>query len=308
MGKWLKIIAFSFLIFILADKAKAQQEQSFMHFMLQQATYNPAVSGNEQNIQFNGLMRQQWVGLSGAPQTYLINIHAPVAMLNGGVGASIINDQIAAFKTTGLKLAYAYRKEFWQGDISFGLSAGLINQSINYAYFNVQDDPLLQGSNDASGMIFNLDLGVFYEEKGHYYLGLSSTQVNQGSMTIDGGATSLKRNIYLHGGYYFTMRQLPDIVFHSSAMAVYTAGAPLQINLGMLAEYNKKFWGGVIYRHQSGLGLMAGIYYKQFTASYAYEINTTSLSNGGSHELMVGYRFKIEIVKGNKSYKNTRYL
>lgn len=308
MVKWLKVIAFSFVLFILVDEAKAQQEQSFMHYMFHQATYNTAVVGNQQSIQLNGLMRQQWVGLSGAPQTFLINIHSPVSVLKGGVGATIINDQIAAFKSTGLKLAYAYRTEFWQGELSLGLSAGLINQSINYSYFNVQDDPLLQGADDASGMIVNLDVGLYYEEKDHYYFGLSSTQINQGTMVIEGGTTALKRNIYIHGGYYFALRQLPNFVFHSSAMAVYTASAPLQINLGMIAEYNKKFWLGVTYRHQSGIGLMSGIYYKQFVASYAYEINTTALKNGGSHELMVGYRFKLELVKGNKSYKNTRYL
>jgi len=29
---------------------------------------------------------------------------------------------------------------------------------------------------------------------------------------------------------------------------------------------------------------------------------------GGSHEIMLNYRFKIEIEKGRKSYKNTRFL
>jgi len=308
MVKWFKIITFSIGFIILVEEVKAQQEQSFTHFMFQQTLFNPAVNGNQPNIQLNGLMRQQWVGLSGAPETFLVNIHAPISFLKGGVGGTIINDQIGAFKSTGLKLAYAYRKDFWQGELSLGLSLGLINKAINYSYFNVQNDPLLQGPDDESGMIFNVDLGVFYEEKGHYYIGLSSTQINQGKMIIEGGATSLKRNVYLHGGYFFALRQIPHIIFHSSAMAVYTAGAPIQINLGMIGEYNKKFWGGVTYRHQSGIGLLAGIYYKQFTASYAYEINTTSLRSGGSHELMLGYRFLIEVVKGKKNYKNTRYL
>lgn len=308
MYKLLKIIAFSVLLLIVSMEAKSQQEQSFTHFMFQPAVFNPAVNGNQPSIQLNGLMRQQWVGLTGAPETYFININAPLSALNGGIGATIINDKIGPFVSTGLKLAYAYRTDFWQGDLSIGLSAGLINKTIDYTYFNVQDDPLLTGTSPGNGMIFNIDIGVFYEEKEHYYIGLSSTQINQGSMLLEAGKISLKRNIYLHGGYYFTLRQLPHIVFHSSAMTMYTVGSPLQINLGISGEYNKKFWGGVTYRHQSGIGLLAGLYYRQFSVGYAYEINTSHLKNGGSHELMIGYRFLIDIVKGSRNYKNTRYL
>ncbi len=308
MVKLLKIIAFSIALIIMGKEAKSQQEQSFTHFMFQQSIFNPAVNGNKPYIQLNGLMRQQWIGLSGAPETFFMNVSAPISFLKGGVGVTIINDKIGPFLSTGLKLAYAYRTSFWQGNLSFGLSLGLINKSINYSYFNVQDDPLLTGADDESGMILNVDLGLFYEEKDHYYFGLSSTQINQGSMLIEGGRTSLKRNVYAHGGYYFTFRQISNIVFHSSAMAVYTAESPVQINLGITGEYNKKFWGGVTYRHQSGIGLLAGLYYRQLSVGYAYEINTTHLKNGGSHELMIAYRFLIEIVKGNRSYKNTRYL
>ncbi len=308
MVKRLSVFAFFVCVIFLVEEAKAQQEQTFTHFMFQQAVFNPAVVGNQPNIQLTGLMRQQWIGMTGAPETFFVNIHAPVSFLKGGVGATIINDQIGPFNSTGLKLAYAYRTQFWQGELSLGLSAGLINQAINYGYFNVQDDPLLTGSDEESGMIFNLDLGLYYQEKDHFYVGLSTTQLNQGKMILEGGATSLKRNIYLHGGYFFALRQLPRIVFQPTAMAVYTNGAPVQINLGIIGEYNKKFWGGVTYRHQSAIGLLAGMFYKQFSVGYAYEINVTPLKNSGTHELIVGYRFLIEIVKENKRYKNTRYL
>jgi len=307
MVKGLKALAlFSFLIF-WSISVRGQQEQTFTHYMFQQAVFNPAAVGNQPSIELNGLMRQQWVGLSGAPETFFVNMHAPMSALHGGLGVTIINDQIGPFQSTGLKLAYAYRTKFRQGELSFGASLGLLNQTIDNAYFNVQGDPVVTGTGDASGMIFNLDAGIYYQQK-NVYIGLSSTQLNQGKLKYDGGQMTLARNIYLHGGYYFSVRTLPNIVFKPSFMMAYTAGAPVEINLGMLAEYNKKFWGGVTYKHQSAIGLMAGLTYKQFRAGYAYEINLTPLKNGGSHELMIGYRFLIEIEKGKKSYKNTRFL
>ncbi|MBN2237502.1 MAG: PorP/SprF family type IX secretion system membrane protein [Bacteroidales bacterium] len=304
----LKAFLLFFVLFLFLDKTMAQQEQTYAHYMFQSAVFNPSTVGNQSSIQLSGLMRQQWVGLAGAPETFFVNIHAPVSILHGGIGATIINDQIGPFGSTGLKLAYAYRTHFWSGDLSIGFSLGFLNNTINYGYFNVTNDPILTGTAEESGMIFNLDAGLFYEEKNHYYFGISSTQFNQGRMTLEGGSTSLARNIYAHGGYYFKVRMLPQIVFNPTVMLVYTQGAPVQINIGFLGEYNKKFWGGVTYRHQSALGIIAGLYFKQFTASYAYEINMTPLKNGGSHEIMVGYRFLIEIEKGKKSYKNTRYL
>ena len=307
MVKTLKVIGFVMGIFLL-QQAKAQQEQSFTHFMFQQAVYNPAATGNQQNIDFSGLMRQQWVGVSGAPETFFVNIQAPISFLRGGAGATIMKDQIGPFSSTGLKLAYAYRSLFWRGELSMGISVGLINKAINYNYFNVSDDPILVGTDNESGMIFNLDLGLFYQEEGRYYIGVSSTQLNQGSMAMAGGSTALKRNVYFHGGYFFSLRQFPQMVFQSSAMAVYTQGAPLQTNIGFTAEYNKKFWGGVIYKPQSGIALLAGVYFRQFRLGYSYDINTTPLKNGGSHELMIGYRFLIEVTKANKGYKNTRFL
>ena len=93
MVRKLKVFAFFVIIVFLVEEAKAQQEQSFTNFMFQQAIFNPAVTGNQPYVQFNGLIRQQWIGLSGAPETYFVNIHAPVSFLQGGVGATIINDQ-----------------------------------------------------------------------------------------------------------------------------------------------------------------------------------------------------------------------
>lgn len=304
--KRLQIIALILIFF--AQQTKGQQEQSFSHFMFQQAVYNPAASGNQESIQLNGLIRQQWIGLNGAPETYFVNIHSPLELLHGGIGATILNDKIGPFSSVGLKLAYAYKTSLWQGDFSTGLSVGLINESIDYGYFNVQDDPFLTSTAVESGMIFNVDAGAYYQEKDRLYIGLASTQLNQGKMIVAAGQTSLKRNIYLQGGYFFKLRQIPQVVFHPSAMLVYTSKAPLQLNIGFLGEYNKKFWAGVTYKNQSAIGLMTGLNFRQIAIGYVYEINTTELKNGGSHELMIGYKFLIEIEKGKKTYKNTRYL
>ena len=45
-----------------------------------------------------------------------------------------------------------------------------------------------------------------------------------------------------------------------------------------------------------------------FSADLSYTIPTSAIGSGGGHEIMVGYNFKIDMDKGRRSYRNTRFL
>ncbi len=75
--------------------------------------------------------------------------------------------------------------------------------------------------------------------------------------------------------------------------------------------YNKKFWAGVTYRVGSavvgmiGLDILNGV-----KVGYSYDFDTSALSSSsnGSHEIMVGYSFKVGIEKIPQKYKSIRFL
>ena len=79
-----------------------------------------------------------------------------------------------------------------------------------------------------------------------------------------------------------------------------------------MAKYNNKFWGGVNYRVQDAVSIIIGMQYRNLNIGYSYDITTSALGSqgrsSGSHEIMIGYCFKIEIEKPRRSYKNTRFL
>lgn len=304
-----KAFAFFIITLVILTEIDAQQEQTFSQYMFVPTLYNSGHTGIDNAICVNGIMKQQWVGLEGAPTVYAVSVESPVRILKGGLGGVISSDQIGGYNTTTVKLKYAYHRKLGSDVLGIGVGLGLINQRIDFSYFNVSgDDPLLTSTEEESGMIFDMDAGIYYQRSNVWYAGISSAQIIQGSMEIAGGKTQLSRTYYATAGYNFHFIRMPKIVISPSFFVGYTANAPLQINIGAIGEYNNMFWGGVLYKHQEGIALMAGIQYKNIKAGYAYDINTNQLKNGGSHEIRLGYCFKLEIEKPKRSYKNTRYL
>lgn len=303
-----KALAF-FIILLVGTELLAQQEQTYSQYMFVPSIYNPGHTGSQNAICATGIMKQQWIGLEGAPTVYSIMVESPVRFLRGGLGLNINTDQIGGFNNTSVKLKYAYHRKSGKNLLGIGIGIGLVNQKLDFSYFNVSvDDPLLTSTEEESGMIFDIDAGLYYQRGSKWYAGVSSSQIIQGSMEISGGKTQLKRGYYATAGYNFRFLRMPKIVVSPSLFVGYTAKAPLIINVGATGEYNNMFWGGVLYKHQEGIAVMAGVKYKNIKVGYAYDINTNQLKNGGSHEIRLGYCFKLEIEKPKRSYKNTRYL
>lgn len=304
-----KAFAFFIITMLFVNYSMAQQEQAFTQYMFAPSVYNPGYTGSQNAICAGAIMKQQWVGFEGAPTVFAVTIESPIKLLHGGLGASVITDKIGVFNTTGLKLKYSYHKKFGDALLGVGLGLGVVNQKVDFSLFNVsEDDPFLTSTEEESGMIFDMDAGVYFQQSDRWYVGLSSTRINEGSMDVAGGKTSLARSYYANGGYHFRFLRIPKIVVSPSILLAYTQDAPLLIHAAVLGEYNKRFWGGVVYMHQNAIGVMAGVNYKNIKVGYAYDVNINPSKNGGSHEIRLGYCFKLEIDKAKRSYKNTRYL
>jgi len=83
-----------------------------------------------------------------------------------------------------------------------------------------------------------------------------------------------------------------------------------QVDLNARVEYNNLVWGGVSYRYQDAIALMAGVNLNGLRIGTAYDITVGSLagSSKGSLEFFVGYNVKLnQNVKSTNNF-NTRYL
>ena len=62
--------------------------------MFDNVSFNPGYAGMNNNICGTILGRQQWAGFEGSPTTGILNVHAPVEMVRGGIGLTYVNDQL----------------------------------------------------------------------------------------------------------------------------------------------------------------------------------------------------------------------
>jgi type IX secretion system PorP/SprF family membrane protein len=111
------------------------------------------------------------------------------------------------------------------------------------------------------------------------------------------------------GGYNVDLGN--GFVLQPAAM-IKTDFVTTQFDLNAAAAYNNQIWGGVTYRVQDALAIMAGSQItKDLRASYSYDLTTSTLRNSssGSHEIMMTYCFTIEIPPKEKgSYRNPIFL
>jgi len=309
-----------FLILSILPPTKifAQQEAHFAHNMFNNIYYNPGFAGSVGGICATGLARQQWVGLDDtdgtnvAPNTYTVSIHSPMNFLHGGVGLNVYSDKLGYQSEIGVKIMYAYRVDLGMGNLGVGAQLDFMNATIDFEALdagseNPGQDPLLTGGKQTD-MVLDFGFGLQYHIPEKFYVGLSSTRI------LESASSKLyykyKRHYFLTGGYEWQLPNNPSFVIEPSLL-VKSDAVKTDYDLAVLLKYNNKVWGGVSYSSfgvMDPIAVLLGVQIKDIRIGYAYTIPTSAIGSGGSHEVMVGYCFKIDFEKGRRSYRNTRFL
>jgi type IX secretion system PorP/SprF family membrane protein len=312
---FLAILSSAFICAV--STASAQQISVLSQYMFNNMFYNPAYAGNGGGICANGLFREQWIGFKDsqgnkiAPQTMFLTVDAPIRKLHGGVGGSVMLDQIGYFENITLNVGYAFRADLGNGTFAAGAQLQVDNVKLDFSKFKDhvidENDPVLTQEGDQSDLLLDCNLGVYYEVQDKYYIGISAGQIAQS--TGKNTYYQHRRTYTLTGGYNFLLPNYPLWEIKPSAIFYYDGGA-FQWNLSALVTYKKKFWGGLGYRYQDAAIILAGVNIKNLRVGMSYDISTSALTNynSGSVEVMLGYCFKMELEKFRKRYRNTRFL
>jgi type IX secretion system PorP/SprF family membrane protein len=302
----------------------AQQEPNFSQFMFYGLNLNPGVAGNENAVCITGANRSQWTGFGKedgekiAPRTYFVSAMMPIKILRGGVGAVVMQDALGFEKTTTVKFGYAYQRSVGFGKLGIGAQVEFNNRAIDFSKLKpAGEDPLLgQLGAKESDMLIDFSLGLFYRVPDSYFIGISGMHLIQTKgkplVELSGSSLSMKldRTFFIMGGYEFTFPGNPDFQLIPSAV-IETNLSALQIDVNALLKVKELFWLGAGYRLNESVIVLLGVQYKDFKIGYSYDINVSSLGlpiYGGTHEIMLNYCFKLELDKGRKSYRNTRFL
>jgi len=300
-----------------------QQDPQFSQFMYDRLSVNPGFAGSNDAICATVIGRQQWSGLSGEPSTGLLNISGPISSIKSGIGATVYLDEIGPISTTVARLSYAYHlKISGSTKLGLGVGLGLINSNINsqWVAYDFGDDGLIglgTGAGDPSisqqnqsASTFDASFGAYlYNPK--YYVGISAVHLTEGDLSELN--VQVARHLYFMAGYDFDIS--PTLTLTPQTL-VKTDLASTQVDVNATATYNNTFWLGVSYRLEDAIAPMAGYNYQfpdgksNLRIGYSYDLTTSELNNysSGSHEIMLGYCYKLQKPLPKRVYKNPRFL
>ena len=305
----MKKIIILILAVISVITVSAQQDPQFTQNMFNKLANNPGFAGSRGVIATSILHRSQWMGFSddgAAASTQNFSIDAELPFLYGGVGLNVVKDNIAEFSNLGLQASYAYRTELGVGQIGMGMSVGMYQSGLNGgALRSAQSgDPAIP-TGDVKGSSLDIGAGVYYNTQ-DVYIGLSSAHMTEPTIEwSDGQNFSLTRHYFLIAGYY---HELSSLLSLNPSIYLKSDGATSQLDINTNLIYNNKMWGGVSYRLDEGISLLAGMNVNEdLRFGLAYDVTImNAMSN--SLEFMLGYNFKIKTNKAISKYKNPRFL
>lgn len=287
----------------------AQQDPQFTQNMFNKLANNPGFAGSRGVIATSILHRSQWMGFNdggAAASTQNFSVDAELPFLYGGVGLNVVNDNIAEFSNLGLQASYAYRTELGVGQIGMGMSVGMYQSGLNGgALKSAQSgDPAIP-TGEVKGSSLDIGAGIYYNTQ-DVYVGLSSAHMTEPTVEwSDGQDFDLTRHYFLIAGYY---HELSSLLSLNPSIYLKSDGATSQLDINTNLIYNNKLWGGVSYRLDEGIILLAGMNVNEdLRFGLGYDVTIMNPMKN-SVEFMLGYNFKIKTNKAVSKYKNPRFL
>jgi type IX secretion system PorP/SprF family membrane protein len=306
----MKKIIILILAVISVITVSAQQDPQFTQNMFNKLANNPGFAGSRGVIATSILHRSQYMGFGdqggAAASTQNFSIDAELPFLYGGVGLNVVKDNIAQFSNLGLQVSYAYRTELGVGQIGMGMSVGMFQSGLDGTKLNAaQSGDNAIPLSSVSGSKLDIGAGIYYNTQ-DVYIGISSSHMTEPVVEwSDEASYPLARHYFLIAGYYHELNSLLSL---NPSIYLKSDGATSQLDINTNLIYNNKMWGGVSYRLDEGLSLLAGMNVNEdFRFGLAYDVTMMNAMTN-SLEFMLGYNFKIKTKKVMSKYKNPRFL
>ncbi|MDR5589404.1 type IX secretion system membrane protein PorP/SprF [Christiangramia sp. SM2212] len=278
---------------------------------------HPSMAGASNYDKLRLTARQQWFDVEEAPNLQTLAYNSRISD-KIGVGGILFRDENGNYSKLGGYATFAYHLMFSRSTVdlnqlSFGISAGVIQHRLDTSGFT-RFDPLI-GEND-SDIFANMDFGISYYVRDLYFhfAAKNILSVSRELFYSDAVPSNMRKYLF-SAGYVFSLNQYdpwsfePSILFQAREA---TNEMALDVNAKAYYELeNGKLWGGLSYRNgfesaeytRDGeqvnnqqlryITPFVGINYKKFVFgyTYSYQLNSIVLSNGGFHQLTLGYNF-----------------
>lgn len=319
-GGVIRIFFFPVMLFIFAAPVRAQSDAQFTQYWALPTYYNPAATGTEDYIRIRGGAKLQWIGIKNAPRSFVGAADMPLKLGKKhrlGVGVLFNQESIGLYNNLGLSGQVSYKFKFLKGTWSVGIQPGLYNTKFKGSDIYIPEgddyhepnDPNLPTS-DVSGNAFDVSAGVRYDHK-YFSAGISVLHIMEPVITMsnEGGSDSeaIEFQAVLPRQAYFTADgNIPlknSLISLQPSLLVRTDFSNFSAEATMRATYNKFISFGLGYRYKEAISAMIAAEFKNFFIGYAYDYPMSDISkaSSGSHEIVAGYRVKLNLGEKNRN-------
>jgi type IX secretion system PorP/SprF family membrane protein len=250
--------------------------------------HNPASVGNNDAWDIFMVHRNQWTGFKNAPRTTMLNVHTSIDEFSSGIGMSLAYDSEAPARSTMIgKVLYSYRIHITeQSQLSFGLGVDVLNRSLDPNKLTPENpiDPEL-GTEKEARTTLGIDFGIEFTME-RLALGVSVTNLGRQPKKLTTFTNGTQ--YYAYGFYKFPIND----AFELSPTGTYVYGNREHLlEFGAMAFFNDNVWGGLAYRIDNALCLMAGVKINIFRIGYSFDYHTNDASKlGSTHEVVLSIR------------------
>ena len=252
------------LIMILMTSLKSfAQDHMYSQFFNSPLYLNPALTGQfKADLRMNLIYRNQYTTVPGNLSYLSASIDYNVPKFGGGIGLLVTrsSEGTAYLDKTNISGLYAYSVGSEDFVLSFGLQAGVTNQTLNYSklVFGDQIDPslgIVSGSSAAAGSLpfnnkFYFDSGVGTNlAAGNFNIGAALQHINKPNESFTGTPYKLPMRVNAHLSYRADLDPfenmdddeksylIPSVVFYKQSTAEsYSIGMQYKrrsINVGL---------------------------------------------------------------------------
>ena len=320
-----KAVLTLFWIF-LGVAAHSQQKPQYTQYILNNFVLNPAIAGIENYIDVKAGYRSQWQGLSGAPVTSYLSIHAPlgnkfrygtstsVAAGGGtnpnsrsylqnymaseshhGVGLTAVSDKAGPISRTDVNLNYAYHIGITeQINVSVGLAGGISKIYLDKTQImleNPSDQAL--GTNNFNQFKPDMSAGIWLYGP-RFFAGISAQQLLKNPIGFSDDPVNYNQgknvpHFFASLGYKLYLGD--DFAAMPSALIKSVNPVPASVDVNLKIAYKDRIWVGGSFRKDDAFAGMAGFHLGSFmNVGYSYDFTTSGLNrvSNGSHEVVLG--------------------
>lgn len=302
------------ILSLVSVKSQAQYDVSFSHYFDMEPSFNAAAVGKSPKLNIAAAYAMEMAGFKRNPNTMYAGADAQFLLLKQfhGAGIQLMNDQIGLFSHKRLALQYTFKFKLFGGQLSTGISAGLLSETFDGTKVDLEEsnDPAFSSSK-IEGNSLDLAAGLYYSHR-NWYVGISAQHLN--SPCVQLGETNelqVDATYYLTGGATIRLRNpflsiQPSFLFRTDL-----SGYRGDIT-GRFTYTNEKkmFYAGLSYAPTISTTVLIGGKFHGIVLGYSYEIYTSAINPGnGSHEIFVGYQMDLNLQKkGRNMHKSVRVL